>query len=218
MKSPLSQTHASVKKVYKIGDSTDKPSSFVNLNQDYSRHKILNYYYEYLKPQTLFTIDINKCRKNILYYGKYRYCVFTVFDKLDEFKGASIRPGLYYVETDNYMPLRGNGWHYHNMICYCIENDIMKLDHIKYVIKSSLSLPKNYYNKLNNFCYNNIENYSKLAINSMIGNFKPNLSERETWFTSSKDYEPQYIESDFGDMSFNPKYNINNQLKTLKQN
>ena len=56
--SPLSQTHAFVEKAYKI----DKPSNFVNLNQDYNRHKILNYYYEYLKPQTLFSIDINKCR------------------------------------------------------------------------------------------------------------------------------------------------------------
>ena len=34
--SPLSQTHAFVEKAYKI----DKPSSFVNLNQDYNRHKI----------------------------------------------------------------------------------------------------------------------------------------------------------------------------------
>ncbi len=25
--------------------------------------------------------------------------VFTVFDKVDEFKGTRIRPGLYYVET-----------------------------------------------------------------------------------------------------------------------
>jgi len=83
------------------------------------------------------------------------------------------------------MPMRSNGWYYHNMICYCIENDIIKLDNIKYVIKSSLSLPKNYYNKFIAFCYNNIENYNKLAINSMIGNFKPNINKRETWFSKS---------------------------------
>ncbi len=51
---------------------------------------------------------------------------------------------------------------------------------IKYVIKSSLSLPKNYYNKFINYCYKNITDYSKLAINSMIGNFKPNLNKRGT--------------------------------------
>ncbi len=64
--------------------------------------------------------------------------------KVEEFKGATIKPGLYYVETDNYMPMRSNGWYYHNMICYCLENDIIKFDNIKYVIKSSLSLPKNF--------------------------------------------------------------------------
>ena len=30
---------------------------------------------------------------NILYYGEFDYCVFIVFDKVDEFKGTKIRPG-----------------------------------------------------------------------------------------------------------------------------
>ena len=73
------------------------------------------------------------------------------------------------------MPVRGNEWYYHNMSCYCLDMDIIILKSIKYVIKSSLLLPKRYYNKFIDYCYKNIENYSKLAINSMIGNFKPNL-------------------------------------------
>ena len=101
--------------------------------------------------------------------------VFTIFDKVRKYKPRnSIKEGLYYVSSDNYMPLRGNGWYYHNMVCYCLENDIIKLDNIKYVIKSSLSLKKDYYNKFIDHCYTNIKDYSKLAINSMIGNFKPN--------------------------------------------
>jgi len=154
MDSPLSQTHAFVEKAY-----------FKELEAD----------------KTIYSIDINKCRKNILYYGEFDYCVFTVFDKVDEFKGTKIRPGLYYVETDNYMPMRCNGWYYHNMVCYCLENNIIKLDNIKYVIKSSLTLKKDYYNKFIDYCYTNIKDYSKLAINSMIGNFKPNLNKREKW-------------------------------------
>jgi 5-methylcytosine-specific restriction protein A len=154
MNSPLSQTHAFVEKAY-----------FKELEKD----------------KVIYSIDINKCRKNILYYGDYDYCVFTVFDKVEEFKGTKIRPGLYYVETDNYMPLRGNSWVYHNMICYCLENNIIKLENIKYVIKSSLSLKKDYYNKFIDYCYTNIKDHSKLAINSMIGNFKPNLNKREKW-------------------------------------
>jgi hypothetical protein len=38
----------------------------------------------------MFSIDINKCRKNILYYGEFDFCVFTVFDKVDEFKGTKL--------------------------------------------------------------------------------------------------------------------------------
>ncbi len=46
-----------------------------------------NVYFDELESdKQIFTIDIKKCRKNILYYGKFDYCVFTVFDKIDEFK------------------------------------------------------------------------------------------------------------------------------------
>ncbi len=48
----------------------------------------------------IFCIDINKCRKNILSYGDYDYCVFTVFDKVEPFADGYIVPGLYYVESD----------------------------------------------------------------------------------------------------------------------
>ena len=35
-------------------------------------------------------------------------------------------------------------------------------------------------------------------------------------FEDVEDNEPQYIESDFGVMIYNPKYNINNQLKNAE--
>jgi hypothetical protein len=117
MGSPLSQTHAFC-----------EPFFFGELEAD----------------KQIFCIDTNKCRKNILYYSKYDYCVFTVFDKLEVFEVTTIVPGLYYVESDNYLPLRGNGFYYHNMICYCLENNIITLYDIKFVIKSSLTLKKDY--------------------------------------------------------------------------
>jgi hypothetical protein len=30
-----------------------------------------------------------------------------------------------------------NGWYYHNMVCFCLENNIITLDNIKYVVESS---------------------------------------------------------------------------------
>ena len=147
----------------------------------------------------IFTIDKNKCRKNILYYGIEHYCVFTVFDKVNPYeKREYIQPGLYYIESKNYMPLRGNGFYYHNMIKYCLENNIISHDDIKYEIISSLTIPANYYNEFIEYCYKNIDNYDviceklnisdydmkdykKLAINVTVGEFKPNVTKRANW-------------------------------------
>ena len=37
-------------------------------------------------------------------------------DPKEFYINMEIREGLYYVETDNYRPLRGNGWYYHPLI------------------------------------------------------------------------------------------------------
>jgi hypothetical protein len=69
------------------------------------------------------------------------------------------------------------------MIEYCLNEGIIKHENILYVVKSSLTIPANYYNKFIDYCYNNIKDYNKLAINSMIGAFKPNLNKRPNWNT-----------------------------------
>ena len=56
------------------------------------------------------------------------------------------------------------------MLIYCIDNNIIQYNNIKYVIKSSLTIPKDYHNKFINYCYKNITNYEKLAVNAMVGN------------------------------------------------
>ena len=122
----------------------------------------------------VFSIDINKCRKNILYYEKYDYPVFTVMDSVVKYEGQH-GAGLYYIESNNYIPLRGNGWYYYPMVEYCLEKKIIQPYQIKYVILSSLSVSGNYYNKFIDFCYNKLGNLAKLSINSMIGAFNINI-------------------------------------------
>ena len=57
--------------------------------------------------ETIYTIDINKCRRNILLNHKYDYCVFNVMDDVEVFDiNSEIIEGLYYIETDKYFPLR----------------------------------------------------------------------------------------------------------------
>jgi hypothetical protein len=117
-----------------------------------------------IKEPKIFNIDINKCRKNILYYGVDDYCVFTVFDKVKKYiVRDNLLKGVYYVESDNYIPLHANGWYYHNMIKYCLDNNIISHDNIKYEVISSLTIPSNYYNEFIEYCYKNIDNYDVIC-------------------------------------------------------
>ena len=63
------------------------------------------------------------------------------------------------------------------MINYCIENKLIKMNDIKYVIYSSLSIKKDYYNEFINYLNKNVD--EKLCVNTMIGCFKPKV--RNNW-------------------------------------
>jgi energy-coupling factor transporter ATP-binding protein EcfA2 len=133
-----------------------------------------------LKATKVHHIDINKCRKNILYFSEYEYPVFSVMDEPVNYNGQT-GAGLYYIEKpEAYFPLRGNGWYYEPMINYCLKNNIVQPTDIKYVIKSSLNIKPNHYNEFIDYLYSNLEDdLKKLAVNGMIGSFKP--KPRENW-------------------------------------
>jgi len=114
-----------------------------------------------------------------MYYAQYEYPVFSVMDQPTEYNGQT-RAGLYFVETESYFPLRGNGWYYEPMIQYCLEQNIIKSDNIKYVVKASLSIDAKHYNSFIDMLYSTLDDkLKKLAVNGMIGNFKPKA--RENW-------------------------------------
>jgi hypothetical protein len=99
-------------------------------------------------------------------------------DEPQFYKGAK-KAGIYFVETTNYMPFRGNGWYSLPMVMYGLENKLIIETDIKHVIYSSLTIPKNYYNKFIDYLDGVMGDKSKLAVNSMIGCFKPKV--RENW-------------------------------------
>jgi len=105
-----------------------------------------------LKAEKMYHIDINKCRKNQMYYAQYEYPVFSVMDQPTEYNGQT-GAGLYFVETESYFPLRGNGWYYEPMIKYCLEQNIIKSDNIKYVVKASLCIDAKHYNSFIDMLY-----------------------------------------------------------------
>ena len=141
---------------------------------------------DYTEPKQyedkIFNIDINKCRKNILYYGNYNLPVFTVMDKVKKYKEKKLVDGIYYVETQQYFPMRGNEWYSRPMIKKCLEDELITHTNIKYYVKSSLHVSSSYYNEFIDLCYDTLpEEFKKLAVNVMIGKLKPNLNKQQQW-------------------------------------
>jgi hypothetical protein len=65
------------------------------------------------------------------------------------------------------------------MIMYGLETKLINESDIKHVIYSSLTIPKNYYYNFIDYLNGVMTDKSKLAVNSMIGCFKPKV--RENW-------------------------------------
>jgi 5-methylcytosine-specific restriction endonuclease McrA len=180
---------------------------------------------EPVKGKKLFTIDINKCRRNILLNHKHDYCIFNVMDEPEEYKNSKIIEGLYYIETDSYFPLRGNGWYYHSLVQYCLDNNIITKNNIKYVIYSSSTVKHDYYNGFINYCNDHILNYDQIQeyYNTRTDeniNFEGAPQEDETCINLNDDgeYEKIYVVKNKCVLSDYKKSCINSMIGGFKPN
>lgn len=144
-----------------MNDSLSKSYAFI---EHFSKRKYNN---------QLYCIDKNKSRTYILYYGNYSYPVFSVMDRVKKYKGQN-KAGIYYIESDNYNPLRGNGWYYYPVVDYCLKNNIIESSQIKYTVQASFSIESNYFNEFIDYCRSQLGNMAKLAVNSIVGCFNMN--------------------------------------------
>ena len=141
----------------------------------------------------VYKMDINKCRKNCLYYSKYKLPLFTVMDEPIKYHtGMKKQAGLYYVETKCSCPMRGNGWYSQPLVEYCITEQLIEEKDIKYVVIASIQVAENYFNEFIDFCYKNLGDFAKLAINSMIGCFKPKVREHWKSLAITTDFNQAY--------------------------
>ena len=121
-------------------------------------------------------------QKKILRYSTFDFPVYTVMDQVKPFnQNKDIKCGLYYIETtNNYMPLRGNGFYSQPMINYCLENNIISKTDIKYELIPSLTLSKDFFNEYINTIYKHISDDNELnkvikqVVNSLVGSFNNN--------------------------------------------
>jgi len=71
--------------------------------------------------------------------------------------------------SDNFFPLRGNGWYSEPMIDYCLENEIITFSNIKYVLRPSITLPASHFRSFIDFVYNKFPENAKVLVNAFIG-------------------------------------------------
>jgi 5-methylcytosine-specific restriction enzyme A len=256
---------------------SDTESCFNNTVQEIM-NSALSHAYAFVEPireptkgKKLFTIDINKCRRNILLNHKHDYCIFNVMDepevftrKLDKYVSffltnsisnsmlntqiddytsyflelditdnlymvselrKKLDEGLYYIETDSYFPLRGNGWYYHSIVQYCLDNKIITKNNIKYVIYSSSTVKHDYYNGFINYCNDHILNYDQIQeyYNTRTDeniNFEGAPQEDETCINLNDDgeYEKIYVVKNKCVLSDYKKSCINSMIGGFKPN
>jgi DNA replication protein DnaC len=98
----------------------------------------------------------------------------TVYD------GGDIKCGYYFVESENYFPLRGNGWYNYTLINYCIEQNIkIKITH---QFTSSYTLKHDHFKNFSEYLIDacgSDNSFAKKIINSMVGCWNINKSKYE---------------------------------------
>ena len=141
----------------------------------------------------IYAMDINKCRRNMLLFNDYDIPLFTVMDQPKKYNGQT-STGKYYVETNQYFPMHGNGWYDYPMIRYCLDEKLIVSSDIKYVVESSLVTPNDYFNEFIQYIVDTLPaDKAKLAINSMIGGFAMS-KENEFWkcINTTEDYKEAF--------------------------
>ena len=77
--------------------------------------------------------------------NKYEFCVYSSLSEPTEYNGGDIVPGEYWVECDNYLPLKGNGVYKYFLVQYCLDKKIITKENIKYELKAAYTLPADYF-------------------------------------------------------------------------
>jgi 5-methylcytosine-specific restriction endonuclease McrA len=121
----------------------------------------------------MYSIDDNKCRRNLLINYHFEFPVYSCLDNIEKFDGK-LTTGFYYLENvSKTLPFRGNGFYSFPFIVYCLKNRLMNFKNIKYQYKPSFKLPKDYFKPFVQFILNITEDKDsqKLLINSLVGLF-----------------------------------------------
>jgi len=159
--------------------------------------------------ETIITRDINKCYTSILRDNKYPYPVFNICDDVKLYDGFELKCGYYWVETDNFFPLKGNGLYCYSTLIECQKLGIALKP--KYQVLATHQLPADYFKSfvkeaLKVDCY-------KTLVNTTIGFLnKISTTFTQSRFTTDKNEAGYYFFNKFKPVSDN-----NNKLHFVNE-
>lgn len=140
-------------------------------SKEFERYAFIKKLEESPTVHKAFYLDICKTRRNILLHMAEMGCkipVYTVMDKPELFvqpvqaeqehseflkdeppKGINVnlKPGFYFVVSDNHFPLRHNGWYSHFLVDFCLKEGIIQPTDIRFQFVASLTLEDDYFTK-----------------------------------------------------------------------
>ena len=126
---------------------------------------------EFYKTNGTVAYDKNKQYTSIL-----RSCDdfgWSLFNPTDEVKRydsiADIETGLYFVETSNSFPLKGNGWYFDSVVKKALTYKLITKEDIKYYIKPSRILKQDHFYNFVSEIYDIFGCDAKYGINGFIG-------------------------------------------------
>ena len=115
--------------------------------------------------------DVNRCRRNAMYFSTYEWPVFNPMDEIRSFDGE-VRCGLFYVKTTQAMPFRGCGWYNEPLVKHGLEKGYISHGDIRLQLIPSRTLPADFFRRHIDALEKAFEgrpDLQKLAVNVFIG-------------------------------------------------
>ena len=117
-------------------------------------------------------LDVRRCYTSAITKDMGAWAHFSILDEVEQASEPSaLLPGMYYVQTTNYFPLKGSGWYHHTLLKYARSAGIRF--EVKFAVKATHVLPPTLFRPCVESITRKLDpSESKLVINSFIGMLK----------------------------------------------
>ena len=188
-----------VNEAFEIYKQTDKVTSTLNsaTKDIFFNYRKKPFDHTFNLPRNsdnLRAYDIQKCHSACLSIkNQFPWSIFTIFDEVKPFSGVIV-DGFFYIESDNYFPLHGNGWYSRGMLSYAQQQGISFK--VIYELIPTTTLRADYFNDFVERVYTKCVNPKKM-MNCFIGclNKKSKSIQRDIFTTSLTDAVRSFFEN-----------------------